>query len=167
MTVTACPSLKPAIKRPRVGRPIFILNGPSLNLLGRREPHIYGHTTLAAVATMCRERATQLGLEIAFRQSNHEGELTGWIHEAAGAAAGIIINPAACTFTSVAILDALKYARMPIIELHISNLHQREAFRHHSLIAAVATATISGLGVDGYPVAVAAMARLLDARGVR
>jgi len=144
-----------------MSKPIFILNGPNLNLLGTREPEIYGATTLAQVETMCRERATQLGLEISFRQSNHEGQLVDWIHEAIEGAAGIIINPAAYTHTSVAILDALKNVKAPIIELHISNTHQREKFRHHSFVSPVATATIMGLGVDGYPIAVEAMTRLI------
>ena len=144
-----------------MSKPIFILNGPNLNLLGTREPQIYGSTTLSDVEKMCRERATGLGLEISFRQTNHEGQLVDWIHEAIEAASGIIINPAAYTHTSVAILDALKNVKAPIIELHISNTHQREKFRHRSFVSAVATATMMGLGVDGYPIAVEAMSRLI------
>lgn len=144
--------------------PVFILNGPNLNLLGRREPHIYGHTTLAQVQAMCAERAAAEGIAIDFRQTNHEGVLVDWIQEAMDTAAGIIINPAAYTHTSVAVLDALKNIKGPIIELHISNPHQREDFRHRSFVTPVATATIAGLGVDGYPIAVAAMAMLLRRR---
>jgi 3-dehydroquinate dehydratase-2 len=148
-----------------MGKPVFILNGPNLNLLGTREPEIYGSTTLAEVEAMCRARAARVGLELSFRQSNHEGQLVDWIHEAIGGAAGVIINPAAYTHTSVAILDALKNVKAPIIELHISNPHQREEFRHRSFVTPVATATICGLGVDGYPIAVEAMACLLARRG--
>ncbi len=147
-----------------MSKPILILNGPNLNLLGTREPHIYGSTTLAQVEAMCQERAKQLGLEISFRQSNHEGQIVDWIHEAITGADGIIINPAAYTHTSVAILDALKNVKAPIIELHISNPHQREEFRHRSFVTPVATATIAGLGADGYPIAVEAMARLIARR---
>ena len=139
-----------------MSKPILILNGPNLNLLGTREPEIYGATTLAEVEEMCRARATQMAMEISFRQSNHEGVLVDWIHEAIHGADGIIINPAAFTHTSVAILDALKNIKAPIIELHISNPHQREEFRHRSFVTSVATATICGLGVDGYPIAVEA-----------
>jgi 3-dehydroquinate dehydratase-2 len=145
-------------------KPVFILNGPNLNLLGKREPHIYGLTTLAEVEAMCRERATRLGLTISLRQTNHEGQLVDWIHEAIEGASGIIINPAAFTHTSVAILDALKNVKTPIIELHISNPHQREAFRHVSYVTLAATGMICGLGVDGYVIAVEAMARLIEAR---
>jgi 3-dehydroquinate dehydratase-2 len=147
-----------------MAKPIFILNGPNLNLLGTREPHIYGSTTLAEVETLCRQRASALGLSISFRQTNHEGQLVDWIHEAIGGADGIIINPAAYTHTSVALLDALKNVKSPIIELHISNPHQREEFRHRSFVAPVATATIAGLGVAGYPLALEAMAGLIAAR---
>ena len=145
-------------------KPVYILNGPNLNLLGTREPHIYGSTTLAEVETACRERATAVGLEISFRQSNHEGQLVDWIQEAVGAAAGIIINPAAYTHTSVAILDALKNVGGPIIELHMSNPHQREEFRHRSFVTPVATATLAGFGVYGYGLAVEAMAHLIATR---
>ena len=144
--------------------PIFILNGPNLNLLGTREPHIYGSTTLAEVETLCQQRAKSLGHCISFRQSNHEGQLVDWIQEAVHGAAGVIINPAAYTHTSVAILDALKNVKAPIIELHISNPHQREEFRHRSFVTPVATATIAGLGVAGYPIAVEAMAGLIKSR---
>ena len=145
-------------------KPIFVLNGPNLNLLGRREPEIYGSTTLAEVESACRASAEKLGREIAFFQSNHEGQIVDWIQEALDTAAGIIINPAAFTHTSIAILDALKNFKGPIIELHISNPHQREKFRHRSFVTQVATSTICGLGPEGYPIAVEAMDVLLKKR---
>ena len=147
-------------------KPILLLNGPNLNLLGTREPHIYGSTTLQQVEEMCAAKAEAHGLSIVCKQSNHEGELVGWIQEAITAHSGIIINPAAYTHTSVAILDALKNVKAPIIELHISHPHQRETFRHHSYVSMVATATICGLGVLGYPIAVEAMAGLLAQKKV-
>lgn len=147
-----------------MSKPILILNGPNLNLLGTREPQIYGSTTLTEVEAMCQARAAKLGLTISFRQSNHEGQLVDWIHEAIEGADGIIINPAAYTHTSVAILDALKNVKAPIIELHISNPHQREEFRHRSFVTPVATATIAGLGAEGYAIAVEAMAMLIARR---
>lgn len=140
-------------------RPLYVLNGPNLNRLGRREPQIYGHTTLAEVEAMCRAAAD--GTELVFRQSNREYELIEWIHEAIDAEArGIVINPAAFTFTSIAILDALKQFPGPIIELHISNVHRREAIYHNSLVSKVATAVIAGLGPRGYAAAVRAIADL-------
>jgi 3-dehydroquinate dehydratase-2 len=142
-------------------RPIYVLNGPNLNRLGKREPEIYGHATLAEVEAMCREAAGRHPLE--FRQSNFEGELVGWIHEAIDEGDGIVINPAGLTFTSIPILDALKMSPGPIIELHISNIHRREAIYHASLVSRVATAVIAGLGARGYPVAVRAIRDLLDA----
>lgn len=144
--------------------PILILNGPNLNLLGTREPHIYGSTTLAEVEEMCRNRASARGFKIAFHQSNSEAQIIDWIHGGITGASGIIINPAAFTHTSVAILDALNMIKHPIIELHISNPHKREAFRRHSFVTFAATALICGLGVNGYPLAVEAMADLIDAR---
>jgi 3-dehydroquinate dehydratase II len=149
---------------PDVTKPILILNGPNLNLLGTREPHIYGSTSLADVEKMCRERAEQRGHKISFHQSNHEGEIVEWIHGAITGASGIIINPAAFTHTSVAILDALKNVPAPIIELHISNPHTREPFRHHSYVTMAATGMICGFGVNGYPLAVDAMVDLLADR---
>ncbi|MBM3479528.1 MAG: type II 3-dehydroquinate dehydratase [Alphaproteobacteria bacterium] len=142
-------------------KPIYVLNGPNLNLLGHREPHIYGSTTLAEVEASCHERARALGREVAFRQSNYEGQIVEWIHEAIDGASGMVINPGALTHTSVAILDALKNLSCPIIELHISNPHQREAFRHVSYVTPVATATMCGLGVGGYPLAIEAMDMLV------
>lgn len=144
-----------------MAKPIYVLNGPNLNRLGTREPEIYGRTTLAEVEAMCREAAN--GHPIEFRQSNFEGDLIDWIHEAIDGAAGIVINPAAYSFTSIAILDALKMFPRPIIELHISNIHRREAHYHHSRVSAVATAVIAGLGAKGYAVAVRAMRDLIAA----
>ena len=142
---------------------IYVLNGPNLNRLGTREPHIYGHTTLAQVETICKEAAGSD--EIIFHQSNREYELIDWIHEAIDEKAdGIIINPAAFTFSSVAIMDALKMFDGPIIELHISNVHRREAVYHNSLMSKVATAVIAGLGVQGYRAAVTSINHLGSAR---
>ncbi len=146
-----------------MSKPILILNGPNLNMLGTREPHIYGATTLAEVEEMCRQKAATFGQTISFHQSNREYELIEWIQGAIKNNDGIIINPAAYTHTSVAILDALTMFKGPIIELHISNPHKREAFRHHSYTTLAATALICGLGVNGYPVAVEAMAGMLAA----
>ena len=133
-----------------MSRLVFILNGPNLNLLGKRQPHIYGHETLADVERDCRALAAELGVEIRFHQSNREYEIIDWIHEARDIAAGIVINPAAFTHTSVAILDALNTFDAPVIEVHISNVHAREDFRHHSYLSAIATGVIVGLGVQGY-----------------
>jgi 3-dehydroquinate dehydratase-2 len=141
-------------------KPVFVLNGPNLNRLGTREPHIYGTTTLADIEALC--RAAVPGLAVDFRQSNHEGELVEWVHEAIDKAAAIVINPAAYSFTSIALLDALKMFPGPIIELHISNIHRREAHYHHSYISLAATAVIAGLGAAGYPAAVRAVAALLE-----
>jgi 3-dehydroquinate dehydratase-2 len=140
-------------------RPIYILNGPNLNRLGKREPEIYGRTTLAEIEAMCREAVP--GQPIEFRQSNKEFELIEWIHEAIDEAAGIIINPAAFTFTSMAIMDALKMFPGPIIELHISNVHKREPIYHKSYMSPVVTAVIAGLGPNGYVAAVRAMPALI------
>ena len=136
-------------------KPIYVLNGPNLNRLGTREPEIYGRTTLAEVEAMCREAAPDQA--IVFRQSNREYEIIEWVHEAIDEASGIIINPAAFTFTSIAILDALKMFPGPIIELHISNIHRREPIYHRSYVSPIATAVIAGLGTSGYPIAVRAM----------
>jgi len=146
-------------------KPIYVLNGPNLNRLGKREPEIYGTTTLAEVEAMCREAAA--GRPVEFRQSNAEHQLIDWIHEAIDRGAGIVINPAGLTFRSIPILDALKMFPVPIFELHITNVHRREAIYHDSLVSQVATAVIMGLGPDGYPTAVAAMVRLLDASASR
>lgn len=143
-----------------LARTIYVLNGPNLNRLGKREPEIYGHTTLAEVEAMCRAEAG--GHDVAFRQTNYEGQLVEWIHEAIdGHGAGIIINPAGLTFSSIPVLDALKMFRGPVIELHISNIHRREAIYHRSLVSTVATAVIAGLGARGYATAMRSMRDLL------
>ncbi len=140
---------------------IEILNGPNLNLLGLRQPEIYGHETLDDVARACGQLAQELGLQTQCRQSNHEGALVDMIHDARLAAQGIIINPAAYTHTSVAILDALCAFEGPVIEVHISNIHKREAFRHHSYVSTRADAVIAGCGTQGYLLALRHMAHLL------
>ena len=142
---------------------ITVLNGPNLNLLGTREPEKYGHATLDDVEALCAETAEEYGLAIDFRQSNAEGELVTWIQECRGRAAGIIINPAGYTTTSIAILDALLAVGLPVIEVHITNIHRREEFRHHSFVSKAATGVIAGLGVQGYALALQAMAGLVDA----
>ena len=139
-------------------KPIYILNGPNLNRLGMREPHIYGSTTLAEIESMCRDAAGSH--PVVFKQSNAEFELVNWIHEAIDSGIGIIINPAGLSFTSIPILDALKMFPGPIVELHISNIHRREEIYHHSLVSKVATVVIAGAGARGYALAVRA---LLDA----
>lgn len=144
-----------------MSKPVFVLNGANLNLLGIREPHIYGSTTLADIEALCRERAAQLGLTIEFRQSNNEGTLIDWIHEAIQAASGIVINPAGHSFTSIPILDALKVFRWPIVEIHISNIHRREALYHRSLVSYAATGVIAGIGAHGYVLALDAIDALL------
>ena len=141
----------------------MILNGPNLNLLGVREPHIYGSTTLAAIEAACREFGETIGAAVVCHQSNHEGALIDWIHAARAEADAIIINPAGFSFTSVALLDALKMFEGPIIELHISNIHAREPTYHHSKISAVARAVICGLGTYGYVVALQCVAQMLGA----
>ena len=141
---------------------VYVLNGPNLNLLGKRQPHIYGHETLADVEKDCRALAKELKLDIRFHQSNREYEIIDWIHEARETAGGIVINPAAFTHTSVAILDALNTFDNPIIEVHISNVHKREPFRHHSYVSGVASGVIAGFGTQGYLLALRRMAHLID-----
>ena len=141
-------------------KPVFILNGPNLNRLGKREPDIYGTTTLDQIEATC--RAVKPAPTIVFRQTNSETQLIEWVHEAIDAAAGIVINPAAFSFTSIALLDALKMFPGPIIELHISNIHRREELYQKSLMSRAATAVIVGLGARGYPVAIRAMRDILD-----
>ncbi|MDE2198202.1 MAG: type II 3-dehydroquinate dehydratase [Rhodospirillales bacterium] len=145
-----------------MSRLIFVLNGPNLNLLGKRQPHIYGHETLADVEAQCRKAAADHGLEMRFHQSNREYEIIDWVHEAREVAAGIVINPAAFTHTSVAVLDALNTFDHPIIEVHISNVHKREAFRHHSYVSLRADGVIAGCGTQGYTLAIQRIARLID-----
>jgi 3-dehydroquinate dehydratase-2 len=147
-----------------MSKTVFVLNGPNLNLLGQRQPEIYGAETLADVEAACRAAAEAAGLGLDFRQSNHEGVLVDWIHEARGSAAGIVINPGAYTHTSVAILDALNAYDGPVIEVHISNVHRREAFRQHSYVSLRADGVIAGFGTQGYSLALQRIARLIDSR---
>jgi 3-dehydroquinate dehydratase-2 len=141
-------------------KPIYILNGPNLNRLGKREPEIYGTTTLTEVETWCREAAGER--PVVFHQTNSEERLIDWVHEAIDEGAGIIINPAAFTFTSLALLDALKMFKGPVIEFHISNIHRREPIYHHSYVSMTATTVMAGLGAGGYPLAVKAMELLIS-----
>jgi 3-dehydroquinate dehydratase-2 len=147
---------------------LFVLNGPNLNLLGTREPAVYGHHTLDDVQALCAQACEQAGFTLRFHQSNHEGALLDWLHEAGrlhqqGDLAGVVLNAGAFTHTSIALHDAIKGTGVPLIELHISNVFAREPFRHHSTISPVARAVICGLGVDGYPLAVQALARMRTA----
>ena len=142
-------------------RTIYILNGPNLNLLGMRQPEIYGHSTLADVEAQCAALAAELRMQTKLLQSNWEGQIVDWIHQAREAAAGIIINPGALSHTSVAILDALNAFDGPVIEVHISNIHKREAFRHHSFVSQRAEAVIAGCGIDGYAIALRHIATLV------
>jgi 3-dehydroquinate dehydratase-2 len=142
-------------------KPILILNGPNLNLLGTREPEIYGRESLKDIENLCAERAKALGLATEFRQSNSESELIGWIQGAGKTFDGIIINPAAFSHTSIAILDALKSLSIPIIEVHLSNIHQREEFRHHSYVSKAAKGVICGLGSQGYLFALEALKEMI------
>jgi len=144
---------------------VLILNGPNLNLLGTRQPEVYGHATLADIEAMCRARAEALGLTLDFEQSNHEGALVDAIHAARGRHDGIILNAGAYTHTSVALMDAISAAELPTIELHLSNIHARERFRHRSYIAAVALGVICGFGARGYVLAIDALRGHLERRG--
>lgn len=136
---------------------LLILNGPNLNLLGTRQPEVYGHTTLADIEAMCRDHGQALGAEIGFEQSNHEGALIDLIHAARGVRDGIVLNAGAYTHTSVALMDAISSAEVPVVEVHLSNIHAREAFRHHSYIAPVALGQICGFGAQGYVMAIDAL----------
>jgi 3-dehydroquinate dehydratase-2 len=140
---------------------ILIVNGPNLNMLGKRQPEVYGHETLADIEAACITHAGKLGLDVEFRQSNHEGDLVDWIQGARGRAAGIIINAGAYTHTSVAILDALLSAEVTCVEVHLSNIHQRDEFRHHSFVSKAAKGMICGFGSHGYILALDALARLI------
>jgi 3-dehydroquinate dehydratase-2 len=140
---------------------VFVLNGPSLNLLGERQPLIYGTTTLAEVEKMCRDKASQQGLDVDFRQTNDEGQLVDWLHEARGEADGVVLNAAAFSHYSLAVRDAVQACDKPVIEVHISNIFAREEFRQTSVISAVAVGVISGLGVQGYSAAIDALAGIL------
>lgn len=144
-----------------MSKPIYVLNGPNLNLLGLRQPEIYGHETLADVAAQLAALADQLQVQVHCAQSNHEGQLVDWIQEARQSAAGIIINPGAYSHTSVAILDALNTFEGPVLEVHISNIHKREVFRHHSFVSARAEGVIAGFGTEGYSLALRRMVSLL------
>jgi 3-dehydroquinate dehydratase-2 len=141
-------------------KPIYVLSGPNLNLLGEREPEIYGHQTLEDVRVACEVRAATFGREVVFRQSNHEGDLVDWIQEARTKAGGLVLNAAAYGHTSVALHDALKMLKQPVIDCHLSNPEAREAFRHHSYVALAATGVVSGFGVISYELAVEAACRL-------
>lgn len=145
-----------------MSKPVYILNGPNLNLLGEREPAIYGRDTLADVERLAKSRATSLGLPIDFRQTNSEGELIGWIQEARRSASAIIVNAAGLTHTSVALLDALQASELPVVEVHLSNIFRRDAFRQHSYVSLAATGVICGLGAKGYELALEAVRAILD-----
>lgn len=152
-----------------MARALFVLNGPNLNLLGTREPQIYGSTTLKDVEDLCRARATGHGLELVFRQSNYEGDLVSWIHEARtfnqGAPADVVMNPGAYTHTSIALHDAIRGTGVRLIEVHITNVHAREEFRHHSYVSPAAAGIIVGLGVQGYLLAIDAFAAMASPSG--
>lgn len=149
-------------KSETMAKNILILNGPNLNMLGTREPETYGSGTLADIEALCAKAGQQLGLKTDCRQSNHEGELVTWIQEALGTFDAIIINPAAYSHTSVAIRDALSAVDLPLVEVHLSNIHARERFRHHSYVSSVATGVICGLGPIGYKLALEALAEQLS-----
>jgi len=144
-----------------MNRTVFILNGPNLNLLGRREPHIYGHTTLDEIREASHAMAAELDLQCEFRQTNHEGVMVDWLQEAFEQNAAVIINPAGFSFHSIPVLDALKLIKAPLIELHLSNIHARDELHRHSIMSGVVNAVICGLGAEGYPLAVRAVAQLL------
>ena len=143
---------------------ILVLNGPNLNLLGSRQPEVYGRDSLADIEKSCRRRAGELGVGLEFRQSNHEGELIDWIQQARGKMAGIVINPAGYSHSSVALLDALVASELPVIEVHLSNIFKREAFRHHSFVSEAARGVICGLGPRGYLLALDALADIIAAK---
>jgi 3-dehydroquinate dehydratase II len=148
-----------------MSKTVYVLNGPNLNLLGTRQPHIYGRATLADVEKLCQATAKQHGLALVFRQSNHEGQIVDWIQEAhAEKAAGLVLNPAGFTTTSIAILDALMTLEAPVIEIHISNIHAREEFRHNSYVSKVARAIVCGFGVEGYALAITGLAGLIGTK---
>ena len=148
-----------------MAKTIYVLNGPNLNSLGTREPEKYGHSTLADVEKLCGDTARRFGLTVEFRQSNAEHQIVDWFHEAkAKKAAGVVINPAGYTTTSVAILDAIFAVQLPTIEVHITNIHQREEYRHHSYISKGAKAVICGFGVEGYALAIQGLASVIGAK---
>jgi len=144
---------------------VYVLNGPNLNLLGTREPEIYGRAALADVEKLCRATAQRHGFTVEFRQSNHEGEIIDWIQQArAGKAVGLIINPGGYSHTSIAILDALAAMQAPVIEVHISNIYAREPFRRHSYVSQAARAVVCGFGINGYALAIAGLAAMIDSK---
>jgi len=148
-----------------MAKTVYVLNGPNLNLLGTREPEKYGRATLKDVEQLCRDAAGRFGLAIEFRQSNHEGAIVEWIQEAGREeAVGVVLNPAGYTTTSIAILDAIIAVKIPVIEVHITNIHARESFRHDSYVSRVARAVICGFGVNGYVLAVSGLAALVGAK---
>jgi 3-dehydroquinate dehydratase II len=155
------PSNEPNEAERPMSRTVHVINGPNLNLLGKREPDIYGYESLADVEAQCRALAAELALSIEFRQSNAESQIIDWIHEARENAAAIVINPGAFTHTSIAIMDALNACKCPIFEVHISNVHRRESFRHHSYVSLAATGVMAGFGTHGYSLALRHAARLL------
>ena len=140
---------------------VAVLNGPNMNMLGLRQPHLYGSATLDDVEQLCAVTAERLGLAIDFRQTNGEGELVSWVQECRGRAAGIIINPAGYTTTSIALMDALLASEVPVIEVHVTNIHRREEFRQHSFVSKVAVGVIAGLGISGYALALQAIAEIV------
>jgi 3-dehydroquinate dehydratase-2 len=143
---------------------VYVLNGPNLNLLGTREPEKYGHATLADVEKLVRAKAESVGWAVEFRQSNHEGQLVDWIQEAAAKkAVGVVLNPAGHTTTSIAILDAILAVKLPVVEIHITNIHARESFRHDSYISKAARAVVCGFGIEGYALAIAGLAAMTSA----
>jgi len=144
-------------------RNVFVLNGPNLNMLGKREPHLYGSTTLPQVEEMCRKAADELGLTLFFAQSNAESQIIDWLHEARELPAAVVINPAGLSFGSIPVLDALKIVEQPIIEVHITNIHQRETLYQHSIMSRAATGVVCGLGTYGYVVALQAIAQEFSA----
>ncbi|MGE0005925.1 MAG: type II 3-dehydroquinate dehydratase [Parvibaculaceae bacterium] len=147
-------------------KPVYVINGPNLNMLGLREPDVYGKETLAGIEERCRLKGKALGLDISFRQSNSEGELVSWIQEARGGASGIVLNAAAYTHTSIAIHDALKAVRLPVVEVHLTNIYKREPFRHHSYVSPVADGVLCGFGAQGYELAIEAIHKILtDKKG--
>ena len=147
-----------------MAKSIYVLNGPNLDLLGQRQPDIYGRNTLADVEALCRARAQRYGLAVTFRQSNHEGDIVDWLQEARQEAAGVIINPGAFAHTSIAILDAIIATELVTIEVHISNIHAREEFRRHSYVSTVTKAVICGFGIEGYGLAIEGLAALLGVK---
>ena len=166
MPILASGSRRRQGTRVTTARTVLVLNGPNLNLLGSREPGVYGTATLADVEALCREEAARYGLAVEARQSNHEGELVDWVQEAGrrfadGEAVGVVLNAGAYTHTSVALRDAIAGTGVPVVEVHVSNVHAREDFRHHSYLSPVAAGIVAGFGVDGYALAVAGLARRL------